>query len=94
MVVSSIGLSVVPSWLSSKHLKIHYFMVIFRCKRIIKYVIKYQKISNNKKIIPSSEDSENGNWPHLIGMEELCGSRMDNISKLGPMSGIGVEKDP
>ena len=46
------------------------------------------------KIIPSSEDSENGNWPHLIGIEELCGSRMDNISKLGPMSGIGVEKDP
>ena len=36
----------------------------------------------------------NGNEPHLIGNEELCGSTIDKISKLGPISGRGVETVP
>ena len=36
----------------------------------------------------------NGNEPHLIGNEELCGSTIDKISKLGPISGSGVETVP
>ena len=36
----------------------------------------------------------NGNEPHLIGNEVLCGSTIDKISKLGPISGRGVETVP
>ena len=36
----------------------------------------------------------NGIEPHLIGNEELCGSTIDKISKLGPISGRGVETVP
>ena len=36
----------------------------------------------------------NGSEPHLIGNEALCGSTIDKISKLGPISGSGVETVP
>ena len=49
---------------------------------------------NHSQNLPSLLDMSNGNEPHLIGNEELCGSTIDKISKLGPISGRGVETVP